>query len=121
MASILFVDDDPQICQLYSTVLTKKGHAVTVAESVMQAMRSLSSNEYDYLFLDMKMPDFDGINLLKEAKPAKNYPGMKVVALTNSESDDLKKKARAMGVTDYLIKVDFSPYGIAQMLEQGAL
>jgi DNA-binding response OmpR family regulator len=121
MASILFVDDDPQISQIYSMVLTKKGHEVMVAASVMQAEMSLKSASYDYVFLDMKMPDFGGLDVLKQADLRHKYPQTKVVALTNSESDELKRKAQSLGVTDYLIKVDFSPYGLAQMLETGAL
>src|SRR5437016_4944190 len=106
MATILFVDDDPQINQLYSMVLTKKGHNVTTALSVMQAEMSLRGASYDYIFLDMLMPDFNGLDLLKEADLAHRHPDTKVVALTNSESDELRRQAQELGVTDYLIKVD---------------
>jgi DNA-binding response OmpR family regulator len=121
MANILFVDDDPRINHLYSVVLTKKGHNVTVAASVMQAQMSLRNATFDYVFLDMKMPDFGGLDFLKRVDVRREHPTTKVVALTNSESDELKRQAQELGVTDYLIKVDFSPYGLAQMLERGAL
>ena len=102
-------------------VLTKNGHAVTVATSVMQAEMSLKRATYDYVFLDMKIPDFNGLDFLEETEIARTHPKTKVIALTNSESDDLMRKAKKLGVSDYLIKVDFSPYGLAQMLESGAL
>ena len=121
MANILIVDDVPEINLLYSKVLSKKGPNVTVASSVLQAMMSVQREEFDYIFLDMKMPDFGGLDFLKEAKLKDRAPQTKVVALSNSESPSLIKKAKALGVTDYLIKVDFSPYGIAQLLELGEI
>ena len=121
MANILVVDDVPEINLLYSKVLAKKGHTVTVAASVMQAMVSVNNEEFDYIFLDMKMPDFDGLDFLRQAKLWVRRPQTKVIALSNSESEVLMKKAKALGVSEYLIKIDYSPYGVAELLDRGRL
>jgi CheY-like chemotaxis protein len=121
MAKILFIDDMPEIQLLYSTVLSKKGHDVIIAGSAMQALRSLQSNEFDYVFVDIKIPDFDGFWFLRESKLEKDYPNTKVVVLSNSESVKDYRKAKALGVEEYLVKIDYSPYGLAQMISEGQL
>jgi PleD family two-component response regulator len=67
------------------------------------------------------LPDFDGFTLLKQAKFATKHPHTKVVILSNSESASDFAKANALGAKDYLIKVDYSPYGLARMIAEGEI
>jgi CheY-like chemotaxis protein len=121
VAKILFIDDVPEIRLLYSTVLSKKGHEVVVAASAMQAMRSLQTTEFDYVFVDIKIPDFDGFWFIKESQLEENHPHTKVIVLSNSESPQNFRKARELGVENYLVKIDYSPYGLAQMIKGGQI
>jgi CheY-like chemotaxis protein len=121
VAKILFIDDVPEIRKLYSTILSKKGHTVVVAASVMQAMMSIRRTEFDFVFVDIKIPDFDGFNFLKEARLEEEHPNTKVVVLSNSESVKDYDRAKRMGVEEYLVKIDYSPYGVAQLIEQHKL
>ena len=84
MAKILFIDDVPEIRLLYSTVLTKKGHVVIVAASAMQAMQSLKTTEFDYVFVDIKIPDFDGFWFIKESHIEQEHPSTKVIVLSKA-------------------------------------
>jgi CheY-like chemotaxis protein len=117
VAKILFIDDVPEIRLLYSTVLSKKGHVVVVAGSAMQALQSLQTTEFDYVFVDIKIPDFDGFWFVKESKLEVEHPKTKVIVLSNSESPQHYRKARELGVENYLVKIDYSPYGLAQMIK----
>ena len=121
MANILIIDDVPEINLLYSKVLSKQGHTVTVAQSVMQALVSVQNEEFDYVFVDMMMPDQTGIDFLEQAELRKNHPKTKVIALSNSESPKFMDQAKKLGASEYLVKVDFSPYGIGRLLEHGDL
>lgn len=121
VAKILFIDDVPEICKLYSTVLTKHGHDVVVATSAIQAMMSLQTTEYDYVLLDIKIPDFDGFYFLKQSNLESEHPHTKVVILSNSESIKDFRHAKDLGAEFYLVKIDYSPYGIAQLIEEGKL
>jgi len=121
VAKILLVEDTIEIQRLYSEVLHKKGHIVVVAGSVMQAMMSIGDTEFDYVFVDIKLPDFDGFELLREAEFADRHPNTKVVVLTNSESTRDYDRAKELGVDNYLVKIDYSPYGLAQMIADGEL
>lgn len=121
MAKILFIDDVPEIRQLYATVLTKRGHDVVAVGSAILAMRSLESNEFDYVFIDVKMPNFDGFWFLRESELVQKHPKTKVIILSNSESSKDYEKAKAMGVEKYLVKIDYSPYGLAEMIQKGEL
>jgi len=121
MARILFIDDVPEIQKLYSEVLTKHGHKVVVAGSAMQALMSLQNGEYDYVFVDIKIPDFDGFYFLKQSKLEQEHPKTKVIILSNSESMKDYERAKALGAEKYLVKIDYSPYGLAQMIKNGEL
>ena len=121
MAKILFIDDVPEIRKLYATILSKKGHTVVVAASVMQALMSLKTTEFDYVFVDIKIPDFDGFTFLKQSHLEQEHPHTKVVVLSNSESPRDFERATQLGVEEYLVKIDYSPYGVAQLIEQHKL
>jgi DNA-binding NtrC family response regulator len=68
MHSILFVDDDPQLRQIVSTVLADAHHAVMTAGDGFQALRILSANHVDLLITDIKMPGMSGLQLGQQAK-----------------------------------------------------
>ena len=121
MAKILFIDDVSEIRELYSTILSKKGHTVVVAASVMQALMSIKTTEFDYVFVDIKIPDFDGFNFLRNARLEQEHPHTKVIVLSNSESPKDYQRAKKLGVEDYLVKIDYSPYGVSQLIEQHKL
>jgi chemosensory pili system protein ChpA (sensor histidine kinase/response regulator) len=121
MATILFIDDVPEIRQLYATVFSKRGHDVTAVGSALLAMKALESKEYDYVFVDVKIPNFDGFWFLKESHLIEKNPKTKVVVLSNSESPKDFEKAKALGVDKYLVKIDYSPYGLAQMIQNNEL
>jgi len=121
VAKILFIDDVPEIRDLYSTILSKKGHIVVVAASVMQALMSLKATEFDYVFVDIKIPDFDGFNFLKNSHLEQQHPRTKVIVLSNSESPQDYQRAKQLGVEEYLVKIDYSPYGLSQLIEEHKL
>lgn len=65
-----------------------------------------SISNYDYIFLDMSLPDKSGEELIKEViKIAKNVP---VIMLTGFSSDTFSKKAIELGVKEYLLKDELS-------------
>src|SRR5258708_39553747 len=54
---VLVVDDEPAICELYTRALDKKKFAVDVAHSGKEAIAIVSRTHYDFVFLDLKMPE----------------------------------------------------------------
>ena len=121
MARILIIDDTSEITQIYSAVLTSKGHGVVVASSELQAWSALEDGNYDYVLLDILMPDYSGLDLLQRSKLRQRCPDTRIIILSNSESDDFAQKAKQLGADRYLIKVENDPYRIAELIEKKEL
>lgn len=68
---ILVVDDEPDICELVSDILTDEGFSVTAAETAATARHEVTQGQHDLVLLDIWMPDEDGITLLKDWKNKK--------------------------------------------------
>ena len=63
---LLVVDDEKQIRELYSMAFTKAGYAVTTAESAEDALELFSREQFWVVFLDLNLPDMNGIDLCRE-------------------------------------------------------
>lgn len=116
MAKILLIEDDDQIRASYGLVLTKKGHVVKEASSGKMALDILEHNDFDIILLDMLMPQMSGIDFLRQAKISSKYPKTKVLAISNTESPKIIEEAKSLGTSQYLLKVDFNPYELANII-----
>ena len=65
MAHMLVVDDERSICELLEITFRKEGHRVEVALNGENAKRRIESQVYDLIISDIKMPDTNGVELLK--------------------------------------------------------
>jgi len=65
MKTILVVDDERHICELYKAELEDEGYAVTVAHSGAEALVAVEANPPDLIVLDIQMPGMDGVETLE--------------------------------------------------------
>jgi len=68
MPTILVVDDEPNIVEVLEIVLQDEGMEVLKSSSGREALTLLQENDVDLVISDIKMPDFSGVELLREAK-----------------------------------------------------
>lgn len=61
--TILIVDDDTAILQVFSKIFQKKGYSVTVAERGKEAIEKLGTSSYDVALIDLGLPDMEGFEL----------------------------------------------------------
>ncbi len=74
---ILVVDDDPNICELVSIALSTKGYSVNIAQTGSEGIKAVAIFLPDLIFLDMTLPDMEGIDIAKKIKnidAVKNVP-----------------------------------------------
>ena len=102
MSKILVIDDDKLICILLRQVLGHHGHEVLTTTSGKHGVDLFRKLSPKARVLDLRLPDFDGIDVLKELR--KMDATASVIILTGAPSDDLLTKARALGVTDVFYK-----------------
>ena len=95
---IMIVDDEKIIRESFFHWFQKSGHKVATAASGSEAMEKLGETPFDLLFVDIKMPGMDGIELLATVK--ETYPETMVIIITAYGSIESAVQAMKIGATD---------------------
>ncbi|HKF21257.1 MAG TPA: sigma-54 dependent transcriptional regulator [Candidatus Angelobacter sp.] len=102
MASILVCDDQRSICEMLDISLRKEGHRVETVNAGDAAKKKLSSANYEVLITDIKMPQTDGIEVLRFAR--QSSPDTSVILITAVEDYEAAVQAVRVGAFDYIHK-----------------
>ena len=100
--TILVVDDEPHLRRSLMLILQRAGYQVTVAGSAREARHFLQAGPFDLIFLDLKMPEVDGLTFLAEIR--EQYPDLPVLILTAHATLESAMEAVRQGARDYLLK-----------------
>ncbi|WP_456433808.1 sigma-54-dependent transcriptional regulator [Thermosulfuriphilus sp.] len=102
MAHLLIVDDDKSLRQFLDILFTKEGYQVSTAGTGKEALDLMEKNTVDVVLADIRMPEMDGLSLLKEIKG--RWPEMPVIMITAFASMDTAVSAMREGAFDYVTK-----------------
>lgn len=102
MLSILIVEDDITFSLMLTTWLGKKGFVVRSSSSVSDAKRRLGEEAFDLVISDLRLPDSDGIDLLKWLK--NTHPSLPLIMMTSYAEIQTAVQAMKLGVADYIAK-----------------
>lgn len=100
--NILIVEDEKSLAKEMQTFLKNEGFICDIAYTGKEASEKIYVNPYDFLLLDLGLPDYEGLDLLKEARDAKQEAA--IIILTARGSTDDKIKGLDLGADDYLAK-----------------
>ncbi len=106
---ILLVEDDAIVAQIYHIALTRKGFEVVVAQDGEAGLRAAVESSPHLVFLDIRLPKLDGIEVLRRLKEDDATRAIPVVMLTNYDDPDLIRSSRELGAKDYIVKVNTDP------------
>ncbi len=107
---ILIADDEPDIRDVLSILLSSNGYSVTEASTGVEAIERVKQNgDLDLIILDVMMPDTDGVEALKNIRTFSNVPAL---FLTAKSGEDDKAEAYYNGADDYLSK----PFSQSELL-----
>lgn len=107
--SILLIEDEKFISDLYAHQLTKAGFRVTVAGDGVSGLNTLEAAAFDLLLLDIMLPGMNGLELLREWRKKQPDNKMPVLLLTNLGQDAVIKEGFSLGAQGYLIKASYTP------------
>lgn len=102
MLSILIVEDDITFSLMLTTWLGKKGFVVRSSSSVSDAKRRLGEEAFDLVISDLRLPDSDGIDLLKWLKST--HPSLPLIMMTSYAEIQTAVQAMKLGAADYIAK-----------------
>lgn len=115
---ILVVDDEESIREAMDEFLKGEGYEVSLAENGSEALEMFEENEYDIVFMDIKMPGIDGIKTLKEMKKSK--PKVKVIIITGLPDEETFERAMAVteGTVEGFVAKPFKPDDLRKVLDE---
>jgi CheY-like chemotaxis protein/glycine cleavage system H lipoate-binding protein len=114
-ANVLVVDDEQVVCNSCRKILSQQGHHVHTALSGREALRKVEEDKYDVVIADWKMPEIDGMEVLRIVK--KNHPDIVLIMITGYPSVESAVKAMRLGVCNYLPK-PFDPDELTEALKK---
>lgn len=109
MNRVLIVEDEDILRQAYVNVFTIEKFDVAEAANGEIALNQIASLKPDVVILDVLMPVMDGIEFLKHAKVADNYPATRVLVLSNLSDKETVDRVLSLGASKHLVKSSLSP------------
>ena len=100
--TVLVVDDEISVTDILYEDLTQEGYDCITAGTGGDALQQISAHKADVVLLDLKLPDFYGIEVLREMKSA--HPEMAVIVITSYGDIETAVEAMKIGATDFIIK-----------------
>lgn len=109
MSHILIIDDEPSILNLMAKSCRQQGHDVTAVLSGKEGLEVLNEKGADMMIVDLKIPDMNGLDIIRYA--SENHPTTKMIMVTGHASIESAVEAMRLGAFDYLTK----PFELADL------
>ncbi len=122
MSNLLIVDDEQSYRQLLSLIFEGEGHSIRTASNGTEAVELLTAEPADLVVSDVRMPDMDGIEMLRTVR--ESLPDMGIVFMTAHASVEAAREAFKLGADDFITKpfdVDELKLIVKKTLEKQAL
>jgi len=112
---ILIVDDQFTVRETLKAILEHKGYRVATAKDGAEAIEMVKKKHYDIIFLDVKLPDMNGVETFEQVK--KIDPNAAVIMMTGYSLDDLVRRAISQGAYTCIYK-PFDMESIIELVEE---
>jgi len=117
--TILIVEDDRFIGEMYVRSLKKAGYEVDWMVDGNDGLIAARNKQYDLILLDVMLPERRGTEILEALRGSEDLiPHSKVIVLTNFEQDDESRMAMEARADAYLIKAEITPNKLLSVIEQ---
>jgi NADH:ubiquinone oxidoreductase subunit E/ActR/RegA family two-component response regulator len=114
--NVLVVDDEQIVLRSCERILIPEGYGVNTASSAKEAFGLLDKNTYDLIITDLKMPEMDGLEFMKQVRT--KDPAINIVVVTGYPSQESIKESLDLRIIDYLPK-PFSPALLLEVANKG--
>jgi len=108
MASIVIVEDDMNLADMYKKKIEEGGHSAYISQD-LEAVNKIRETKPNLVLLDVMMPSVNGLDILRELKNDTDLMSIPVVLLTNAAGDDVISKGLQYGAYGYLLKSETTP------------
>ena len=116
VGTILVIEDDQVLAEMYKIVLVQKGWKVDVANDGASGLARALEGDYSLVLLDLGLPDRSGLDVLADLRARPGAVDLPVVIFSNYDDPELKRSAFSQGAMDYLLKADTTPALLARRI-----
>lgn len=116
--TILLIEDDPFLIDIYTTKLEEKGFLVSVAVNEGEAFSKINEKKPDLVLLDIVLPQVDGWEILRKIKSSPKFKALKVIILSNLGRKEEVEKGLKLGATGYLIKAHYTASEVVEEIKK---
>lgn len=116
--TIVIVEDERPIAQMYELKLKNAGYRVVIAENGQKGYEAIKDYSPDLVLLDLKMPVMTGDKMLEKVRAEEWGSKPRVIVLTNISRDEAPSNLRVLGVDRYLVKVHHTPSQIVSVAKE---
>lgn len=117
--SILCIEDEHFIAELYARALTKAGYQVTTVVDGKEGLAAAQTNQYDIILLDLMIPNVTGIEILRALKDPARVPALKskIIITTNLEQREDVRADIEQQADGYLVKAEITPKELVDFID----
>jgi CheY-like chemotaxis protein len=112
-ATVVVIDDDAVVGEMYRLALVRNGFNVLVAKDGPSGLEIVQASNPALIFLDIRMPRMDGIEVLERLMASETTRGIPVVMLSNYDESSYIKRSIGLGAKEYVVKVNIRPADLA--------
>jgi DNA-binding response OmpR family regulator len=117
--SVLCIEDEPFISELYARALQKGGYQVKIIADGTDALKEAQTNNYDIILLDLMVPNLTGIEILRVLRDPARVPPLKakIIVATNLEQREDVRADIENQADGYLVKAELTPKELVNFLD----
>lgn len=116
--SILLVEDEVILAEMYRIRLEREGYLVRLAADGPSGLQQAIDALPDLLLLDIRLPGFDGFQLLQELRHREETQNLPTIVLSNFDSDDMLERGRQLRVLAHFVKSQTPPGRLCEWIEE---
>lgn len=116
--TILIVEDDESISNMYQLKIKQLGLNILVAADGASGLEAAKKQKPDLIMLDVILPQLDGFSVLEELKKNKETAKIPVVMLTNLSTTEDQEKANKLGANGYVVKANVTPTEVSETVQK---
>ena len=115
---VLIIDDEQGVLKMYSQYLKIEGYEVLQAPDGAAGLKLAQEQKPDIILLDIIMPRYNGLDVLKDLKTDERTKNIPVWLLTNLPKESSGQKAQELGAAGYLVKAEIEPKMLVEKLKE---
>ena len=115
---IMIVEDEKILADMYKDKLSRSGFDVECAFNAEDGFNMIKKAKPDLVLLDILLPRENGISLLSKIRKEKDISSVPVIAFSNYDDQGTKEEAKNFGAKEYLIKTNYNPQEILDIINK---